>query len=371
MRYYFDRLLDFAKYVYRTKSWPRVVFGAGVTLVAASVLGGASIIAELVLLFIQAGGDSNQPFASIVGYLPLLVLLTGIILIVVGGCAGFADWRAETSRSYGIAIELRGLQSSLDIPVESSIAFKGFSHKHSVIVDIRNQADNNAILQPEPAAKRIMSLLPTHLQSAMAGKKSNDVKLVFGGLASVPLTFLAGLLVDDETKITRVDWDRTADCWRALVDADDGDRFDKFIHRSGHDKERVVLCVSASYPVDIDAVCALHPDAKIVELRLSHVEPDNHWSDEKQRALSQQFLSTIVENSRFREIHLHIAAPSSMAFLFGQRYDKRNLPPVYVYQYERASSVKYPWAVLMPVAGVQDPEIVWMPMPVEYQRQSL
>lgn len=359
MRYYFDRLLDFAKYLYRKKSWPRVVFGAGVTLVAASVLGGASIVVELVLWFVQADGVSNQPFASVVGYLPLLALIVGIALIVVGGCTGFADWHAEASRLYGIAIELRGLQNSLDVPVEDSIAFKGLFHKHSVIVDIRNQADNNVILQPEPAIKRIVSLLPTHLQSAMAGKKSKDVKLVFGGLASVPLTFLTGFLVDDETKVSRVDWDRTADCWRALVDADDGDRFDEIIHRTGHDKERMILCVSASYPVDLDAVCALHPDAKIVELKLSNVEPDNHWSDEKQRALSKQFLSTVVENSRFGEIHLHMAVPSSMAFLFGQRYDKRNLPSVYVYQYERASSVKYPWAVLMLGVAVQDPQIVW------------
>lgn len=360
MRYYFDRLLDFAKFLYRTKSWPKVVFGAGVTLVATSVLAGASIVAELVFRFIQSDAASNQPITSIVGYLPLLVLLVGLVLIYVGSRAGFADWRAETSRSYGIAIELRGLQNSLDVPVENSTAFKGLTQKHSVIVDVRNQADNKAILQPEPAVERILSLLPPPLQSAMAGKKSKDVKLVFGGLASVPLTFLAGFLVDDETKVSRVDWDRIKDCWRELVDTDDGDRFDEIIHRTGHDTERMVLCVSVSYPVDLDVVFDLYPDAKIVELRLSCVEPDNHWSDEKQQALSKQFLSTIVENSRFGEIHLHMAAPSSMVFLFGQRYDKRNLPSVYVYQYERASSVKYPWAVLVPEAGVRDPQVVWM-----------
>jgi len=41
----------------------------------------------------------------------------------------------------------------------------------------------------------------------------------------------------------------------------------------------------------------------------------------------------------------------------GRRYDRRNLPNLFVYQYERSRSIKYPWSVRIPVIG-QAPEIV-------------
>lgn len=359
MRYYFDQSLGFLRYLYRKKSWPRVVLGAGVTLVAAAAMGGASIIVEVLLRMLQADSDPNQQLMSIVGYLPIIVLVIGFMLIVGGSWVGFIDWRSATSRRYGIAIELRGLENSLDLPLERSVAFKGIIHKQTVLVDVRNQLDNDALLPPEPAIRRVTSLLPTALQSAIASKKGSDVQVVFGGLAAVPLTFLAGMLVDDETQVLRVDWDRSIDNWRTLDDIDNGERFEETTHRNGYDKERLVLCVSGSYPVDVAAVSALHLNAKIIELKLPGSGTTNHWSDDKQRALSIQFLQTAIEHSDYSEIHLHMAAPSSMVFLFGQRYDKRNLPPINVYQYERSSTSKYPWAVRMPSAGGRKAEVIW------------
>ena len=58
-------------------------------------------------------------------------------------------------------------------------------------------------------------------------------------------------------------------------------------------------------------------------------------------------------------IHLFLAAPSSVALRFGRLYDKRNLPPLNVYQYKRqeADQNPYIWSISMPVAGLAEAAI--------------
>ena len=79
---------------------------------------------------------------------------------------------------------------------------------------------------------------------------------------------------------------------------------------------------------------------------------NSHWSSKKQSALADQFFETAKKLSAcgVRHIHLVLAAPNSVVFNFGRRYDKRNLPEITVYQFERSQSVKYPWGVRMPVS---------------------
>ncbi len=79
--------------------------------------------------------------------------IVGVVSTVVSGYAGFADWRAQASRSYGIIIELCGLQSTLDVPVENSKAFKGLTHRHTVSITF----------QPLPGKQSIL-LLPTSIK---------------------------------------------------------------------------------------------------------------------------------------------------------------------------------------------------------------
>ncbi|MGA7329036.1 MAG: SAVED domain-containing protein [Rhodomicrobium sp.] len=88
--------------------------------------------------------------------------------------------------------------------------------------------------------------------------------------------------------------------------------------------------------------------------------PDCHWSDEWQRGLGAQFLNAAIAlgNLGVKRMHVFLAAQNSVVFRFGRLYDKRNLPEIIVYQYERGSTPAYPWGVLMPVGGISRPEVV-------------
>lgn len=189
-----------------------------------------------------------------------------------------------------------------------------------------------------------------------------DLTVVYGGLTSVPYTFLTGVLLDDEGDIKTYDWDRTREAWRDLEGKDDGLSLEVVgIDELSNDAE-AVLAVAFSYPVDDEDLKSTfsHP---VVRLTLDGMSSDAHWSQAKQNRLAQEFLEVVkrVSAAGVKRIHLVMAAPNSAVFTFGRRYDKRNLPELAVYQFERGKTPAYPWAVLMPVAGNDRSMILYQP----------
>ncbi len=158
-----------------------------------------------------------------------------------------------------------------------------------------------------------------------------------------------------------LDWDRHAEGWRALDDVDDGFQFSiSGLEDIATNTSEVAVAVSVSYGVDLPGVAKKVGDLPIIHLELENRSPDAHWSDEKQRTLGKQFLDTIIALSSLgvRQIHLFMAAQNSICFRFGRLYDKRNLPQIVVYQYQREESPPYPWGISMPVAGITQPEVL-------------
>ncbi len=125
--------------------------------------------------------------------------------------------------------------------------------------------------------------------------------------------------------------------------------------------EEVAMAVSVSYQVIAGDVQSVIGDIHFVELALDEGSPDCHWSEEKQRALGQQFLDTAIDLSGHgvKHIHVFLAAQNSIAFRVRRLYDKRNLAEVVVYQYQRAKHPPYPWGILMPVCGIKQPAIIY------------
>jgi hypothetical protein len=122
----------------------------------------------------------------------------------------------------------------------------------------------------------------------------------------------------------------------------------------------VVLALGFSYPIN-DADLETTFSLPTVRLTLEGMSSDGHWSQRKQNRLAQDFLEIAKRLSEkgVERIHLVLAAPNSVVFTFGRRYDKRNLPQIVVYQYQRGANPAYPWGVLMPAAGVERAHVVY------------
>lgn len=298
-------------------------------------------------------GDGDVPLFVVAGG-----FIVAVILIFVGVRMTLAQLQRR-DRKRVIAVELRGLRDTSGTPLMAAIPASIEGRRDQLLIDLRQGADG-AILSPELAIKRIEAM-PARVATQESGLDREDVQMVLGGLAPVPLSFLLGVLVDDESQITLMDWDRHENNWRSLSASDDGMRFATTgLDQISAGQAEVVLAVSTSYSADRERILAAFVGLPIVQLDLENRNADSHWSEAKQIELGKQFLDVLMElgGKGVCQIHLVLAAQNSVVLRFGRLYDKRNLPDVIVYQYERDQSPAYPWGIKMPVENRQQAELI-------------
>ncbi|HTU12448.1 MAG TPA: SAVED domain-containing protein [Allosphingosinicella sp.] len=307
-----------------------------------------------------ANGPLSIGFST--GGTPLFVsiaaLAVALLFIALGVSRVRRDFRNQ-DRQRVIVLEVRGLRDTSGTPLTDAVPKTIRGRRIPILADLR-QGQDGAISAPDIALKRIEAL-PFNIADQESGADRADVQLVLGGLAPVPYSFLTGLLVDDESKVTVMDWNRGGERWAALDQEDDGRRFvASGLDAVPADADAVVLAVSVSYGVDHAGIAAAFPGLPLVELKLEDGGPDAHWSAEKQAALARQFheMAIALGNRGVRLVHLILAAQNSVVLNFGRAYDKRNLPPLIVYQYERGRVPAYPWGVQMPVAGAREATLI-------------
>jgi len=270
-----------------------------------------------------------------------LILFGGVLLIIETGRSG---------KKKILAIELRGLRDTEGTPLKDSIPLRFLGHRLQVLVSIR-RADGQ-ILAPDEALRRIIQL-PDLIANSQAGTDRSDIAYFAGGLAPVPFSFLMGILLDDESVITLMDWDRARGSWHLLDGKDDGDRFSEVGLKDVGDAKEIVLSISVSYPTDTAGIEQAFEGLPIISMQLNNLAIDGHWSKDKQAALADQFFGVLrtLCSTNVKRVNLILAAPNSLVITLGRIYDKRNLPEITVWQYEKGKIPAYPWGVQMPVAG--------------------
>ena len=347
---------------FRRKSPALYIVNAGISLCLMAAVGwvlSITIPSEHGDFHISINGDGNAPV-----FITQVLFWLGILLVVLGTvweAIRYRQNRLELSKKKTIVIEVRGLRDAVGASLLEAVpsSFKG--QKNGVLVDLRQKVDDGVIVDPISALSRLTTI--THqIAQLESGLDRSDISTVYGGLAPVPYTFLTGVIIDDESEINIFDWDRNKGKWRSLEEEDDNKRFaSEHIGRSlTHGASEAILAVSVSYKVNLNSIQEQFGEIPITHLELEDGSPDSHWSEEKQIELGKQFLTSLIDIESYgvKRIHLFIAAPNSLVFRFGRLYDKRNLPEVTVYQYQRELTPTYPWGILMPVSGISVPSLV-------------
>lgn len=311
-----------------------------------------------VKLFMQKGADSIAiEYNSAAG--PSEILTWTIAAVGFGLVVGGIIWeirrqkalKLERSSRRVLVVESRGLRNFAGSALKDAVPCAITGVRESIIIDTREHVVDGVLLCPDQALRKVENA-PQLLTSRENSQGRSDRTIVYGGLSPVPFTFLLGVLLDDEGAIVPMDWDRTLECWRQLDGIDDNERFAiRNLDSLSEGTTEAVLAVSVSYAVNREGILQKFPTLPIVEMALPTLSPANHWSGTKQSALAQQFLETAIqlEARGVRHLHLVLACQNSVAFRLGRIYDKRNLPLVTVYQYERAMTPPYPWGITMPV----------------------
>lgn len=340
-----------------------IMLVVGIVCILLSIIGGWDFSG---LIHFKDGKSSlkfDTPAGGISPVFRGVLFFTGVFFLTGGVVWEIARWQSKNKsllRKKVIVVEARGLRDIGGKSLVEAVPQQIKSHRESVFIDLRQGILDGEIFDPDSALDKVTSL-PIELKRRENGLDQSDITLVYGGLSPVPFTFLTGVLIDDERSVMLFDWDRHAEVWREIDGPDDGLRFTRSAFEDVPDTtKQVVLAVSVSYRVRNQDVHAKIEGVPLIRLDLDGRSLDCHWSEEKQRSLGQQFLETVVGlgNKGVEKIHLFLAAPNSLVFRFGRLYDKRNLPSVVVYQYQRGASPPYPWGILMPVAGFTKPDVV-------------
>jgi len=287
------------------------------------------------------------------------IFVVATSIVVLGAILIIRDIRRE-NRKKVIVIEARGLRDWQGEALVKAVPILVKGRREQVMIDVRQGLIDGQVISPEVAIRRLSSL-PDDIARRCDGLDRADISFVLGGLAPVPLLFLLGVIVDDESRTLIMDWNRTHHVWRTLDEEDDGKRFTTTeLDTVTPGTKRVALCVCASYDVIETDVRLVEPTAHIVRMELADRSTTSHWSEHKQQQLAQQFLDVIMSLTRqgVTDIALFLAAPASITLRFGTVYDKRNLPQLELNQFEQAHPKKYPWAVRMPVAGLNQAQLI-------------
>lgn len=345
---------------FRVRAIERFLITAAFGLLIA-IYGGPPLIAVLLHIAFGAIPAEYQSAVQVLDVVDhwILAICSIVILVALGlAVARFNGEAITRSKQRVIVVEGRGLRDDDGSPLVDAIPDDIPGQRIPVLLDLRNRMDGR-VIEPERALDEIQTAHRSLLQHQKNVDRS-DLTTVYGGLTSVPYTFLTGVLLDDEGSIKTYDWDRTQEGWRALVGQDDQCSFEVTGLATTTSVDEAVLALAYSYPID-EADLRTTFSHPIVRLTLDGMSSDGHWSQQKQNRLAQDFLEVVKQLSAqgIKRIHLVFAAPNSVVFTFGRRYDKRNLPEIIVYQYERGKSPAYPWGVVMPVCGIERPAVVY------------
>jgi hypothetical protein len=336
------------------------LISAGVALISISALG--NFAGDMLY---KSSGIEVRVSGSTSGGLPDVWLYgigaVGLLLIVIGLVLALQD-RKQIQRKRVIVMEHRGL-FPIDTPLASSLPATIVGRREEFIVDVREGIEDGKLTRPDVALQKIVASRGD-LQRRLERESPEDVVLVYGGLSAVPLTFLAGLLLDDESHIKIFDWDRSPPGrWKEIASGgDDQKRFEVEQRAEGNQSE-AIFALSVSYQVGLTAIRETFGDLPITHFRMRELSSDSHWSSEKQAALAMQFFEELKRLAAcgFQRIHLIIAAPNSVVFQLGRIYDRRNLPAAIIHQFERTSLPAYPWGVELPTHGIATPQLVYRP----------
>ena len=192
-------------------------------------------------------GDTPSEVLWVTGGLAVLLIVAGLWFLVLD--------RRDQSRKKVIVIETRGLRDTSGTPLLDAVPSSLTGRRISLLINLR-QGQDGRISEPEEALRRIRNL-PYDIANHEGGVDRTDVQFVLGGLAPVPFSFLVGVLVDDESAVTLMDWNRHHDRWSELNEPDDGRRFTI----AGLDAvppscAEVVMAVSVSYGADLAGIAA-------------------------------------------------------------------------------------------------------------------
>jgi hypothetical protein len=330
-----------------------------------SIKGGVFLIAGLALINIATGvdylgtGEFQLPWGHInikLGssnlelILKVILTLSGVGLMAVPAIMAIRKQthdEALLNKKKVFAIQLSGLNDVPITPIADAIPKNFDGHRTTKDIDVRAQLQGGHRIE---AAINQIDQTGTSLRVDVGQMNSSDYELFTGGLAPVPLLFQLGNILEDESRVHWMDWQRDQKQWIDTKNCRTISIWEEIDTTNVVSKE-IVLVIDVSYHVNESSVLKAFPGIPVIKWGPKEKLLGVIFSKESADLFCDHFRKLLLSlaEKNVEKIHLVIAASSSLAMRLGSCYDPRNMLPVTVYQYEQADSNPYPWGVSIKV----------------------
>ncbi len=334
-----------------------------------NVVGGIMMYAEVPIIWkgveyqITLGLTDNDQ--SVLSVLPLTIIsIAGLLLsaiptfIVARKAVKHADFVAaeeirqtqDDARKRIFVIEHMGLEAVKTAPLMNSIKEKVPGRK--VPISINQNAYSTAWgVHDFDRALEELTGFKVVFDRFTREVSSEDRTIVYGGIAPVPFTFLAGFTVDNHiggSDLIVKDWQRNPGEWRTIEGTTTNHDLKVTVPDQAYTANEILVAVEISQAADFKAMEIIFKDIPLIKLTVGtgNIERNNHWSLAQQVAWCDQ-LDTVFRNYRGRCVNLVIAAQNSVVFNIGRQFEKRYPFEIRVFQHEQDNPIenRYPWAV--------------------------
>jgi hypothetical protein len=270
----------------------------------------------------------------------------GLLLIIFGA---FLLWKTALNgikvadRKRILGVQLIGLNDGIQTPLVEAIPPEFIGQRRAIMIDVREQLKGAFRIQE---ALDEINRVGSRLSSEVTGMAVEDYLIFGGGLAPVPLLFQFGNILDDESHLHWMDWQRDNRKW---VQSSQGTSIPAWLapDLSTTKTGEIVLAIAVSYPITGEVLARAFPEIPVLYWGPKERLLGTIIGDDSSKIICEEFrnlLIALAEKGTSR-IHMVLAAPAALVMRLGSSYDARNMLPLTIYQFEQGNSNPYPWGV--------------------------
>jgi hypothetical protein len=186
--------------------------------------------------------------------------------------------------------------------------------------------------------------------------ETKDIKRGYTGIAPIPFIIYAGTFLE-RTKIdSYYEFDKIDTQTYYKLTEGNNVKFSQLkintdIDNLNQSKSEVVLAISLTQPITAADLCQFR-DLEVINMGIDTPKDNAIRSKEQLYKYNKMIFETIEKLGKrlpnLRAIHLVYSGQSCLPLEMGKRsVDDTRLPQIISYQYERQSSIKYPWGIVI------------------------
>lgn len=271
--------------------------------------------------------------------LSVIIAIIGLVILILQV--------ADDSKKKAVIIQHTGIGEIPTIDIDSARPmWEKVFRPITINIECDRFYQNGTVIDPQEMLRKTESIRES-IENNTRKTNPKHLKLYYGGLVQVPFAFLAGTIFTNMQAVEVYDWDRVNKKWYYLKNSKKPKTQIDIKEPNSKVINKIAIEIAISYNIDRKNTLDAVGDIPILKIQALEINRDNCSDIESQKYVAEEFHKILDKYSFLDEINIFVAAQNSMVFNLGRQVSKRVHPKILVWQYERNSKQKNPWAIKM------------------------